>query len=438
MIVETRDTAPVEGSGTAGASWQQVRELAARWFHPLTVRETWRAGGYLLLGLVTTTFTFLVVGIVMAAVLVAAISVVGLLLLIPAFGIVGWCSAAERRRAALADVRISPRPLADARGLWSRWKARVSDPNRWRQVAYHLSAWVVAWGTAFATFVVWVGALYLASLPLWAWLVGLSLPACFLLAALGVALSGLAARLNTGCAHLGAAYASWLLGPDRWAQMQSQVEHLTADRRHIIDAVAAERRRIERNLHDGVQARLVALGIDLGMAEQMLPQRPEEARALLTAAREKNRTSIAELREVGRGLHPAILEDRGLDAALSAVVAASPVPIRLSTELAVTPPPAIEEAAYFIVTEAVSNILKHSGARTAAVDLESDRESLRIVVHDDGTGGADHAHGTGLSGIDARVRALEGTLRIASPPGGPTVLAVELPLAPARVRGGIR
>jgi len=231
------------------------------------------------------------------------------------------------------------------------------------------------------------------------------------------------------CAHLEAAYARWLLGPDRFAAMQTQVEELTADRRVILDAVAGERRRIERNLHDGVQARLVALGIDLGLAEAMLPERADEAKALVAAAREKARASIGELRVIGRGLHPSILEDRGLDAALSAVVAASPIPIRLRCELAVPPPPAVEEAAYFIVSEAVSNVLKHARARSATIDVTGDDRTMQILVHDDGLGGADATDGTGLAGIDARVRGLGGAMRIASPAGGPTVVSVELPYA---------
>lgn len=429
MILLPRDTAPVEGSRPEPVPWSAVRDAAQRWYHPLTQPETWRAGAYLALGTVTTATWFVLVGAAAAVLAVAVWTVVGVLLLVPAFGLVAWCSSLERRRVAIVGARVDGRPLADAVGLGARLRARTTDPNRWRQVGYQLSAVFVAWTLAGVGLGAWAAVVYLVSLPLWGWAVGLSVPATFALAGFGVALAGLAPRVVTGCAHLGVAYTRWLLGPDRFAAMQSRVEHLTADRRQIIDAVADERRRIERNLHDGVQARLVALGIDLGMAETMLADRPDEARALLAEARAKNRASIAELREIGRGLHPAILEDRGLDAALSAVVSASPVPIRLTCALAVTPPPAVEEAAYFIVSEAVSNILKHARARTGSVDVEADASTLRITVHDDGLGGADVTRGTGLAGIEARVRALDGSLRVASPPGGPTVLAVELPCA---------
>jgi len=388
---------------------------------------TWRTAGYLGLGLVTTSVWGTVVAMLVVVAVLAAFTIVGALLAIPVFTVVAWCADAERRRAHFIDVDIPRRPLADGRGWWSRLRARAGDGARWRQVGYHLTAWIVAWPAGIVTVALWAAVLYAVSLPLWGWAVGLSIPASFLLAGTGVLLAPLAARGMIGCAHLEAAFARWLLGPDRFAAMQTQVESLTADRRVILDAVAGERRRIERNLHDGVQARLVALGIDLGLAEAMLPERADEAKTLVAAAREKARASIGELRVIGRGLHPSILEDRGLDAALSAVVAASPIPIRLRCELEVAPPPAVEEAAYFIVSEAVSNVLKHARARGATIDVAGGERNMQIVVHDDGLGGADTADGAGLAGIDGRVRGLGGSMRLASPAGGPTVVAVELP-----------
>jgi signal transduction histidine kinase len=416
--------AAAPGSHDAGAA---LRATAVRWYRPLAEPATWRTAGYLGLGLVTTGVWAVTVGLLVLTAALAAFTVIGALLAIPVFTVVAWCADAERSRARLAGFAIPPRALADARGWWSRLRARVSDGARWRQVAYHLTAWIVAWTVALVAVGLWAAVLYAVSLPLWGWAVGLSIPASFVLALTGVLLAPLAARAMVVCAHLEAAFARWLLGPDRFAVMQTQVESLTADRRVILDAVAGERRRIERNLHDGVQARLVALGIDLGLAEAMLPDRADEAQALIAAAREKARASIGELRVIGRGLHPSILEDRGLDAALSAVVAASPIPIRLRCELATPPPAAVEEAAYFIVSEAVSNVLKHARARSATIDVTGDARGMQIVVHDDGLGGADATDGTGLAGMDARVRGLGGSMRLASPPGGPTVVVVELP-----------
>jgi signal transduction histidine kinase len=422
-VEEARPAAPPGSHDTAAA----LQATAVRWYRPMAEPATWRTAGYLGLGLVTTTVWGVTVALLVIAATLAALTVIGALVVIPVFTVVARCADAERARARLAGIEIPARPLADSRGWWSRLRARVGDRARWRQVVYHLSAWIVAWAAAIVAVGLWAAVLYAVSLPFWGWTVGLSMPASFALAVTGVVLAPLATRAMVGCAHLEAAYARWLLGPDRFAAMQTQVESLTADRRVILDAVAGERRRIERNLHDGVQARLVALGIDLGLAESMLPDRADEAKELISAAREKARASIGELRVIGRGLHPSILEDRGLDAALSAVVAASPVPIRLRCELDTPPPPAVEEAAYFIVSEAVSNVLKHARARSATVDVTGGERCLQIVVHDDGHGGAVASDGSGLAGIDARVRGLGGSMRVASPPGGPTVVSVELP-----------
>jgi signal transduction histidine kinase len=434
LDLPARDTHSVDEVRPASApnahdAVASFRTAAVRWFRPMAEPATWRTAGYLGLGLVTTSVWGLTVGLLLVVAALAAFTVIGVLLAIPVFTVVAWCADAERSRARFAGFVIARRPLADDRAWWPRLRARVRDGARWRQVAYHLTAWLVAWTAALVAVVLWAAVLYLVSLPFWGWAVGLSIPASFLLAATGVLLAPLAARGMVGTAHLEAAFARWLLGPDRFAAMQTQVESLTADRRVILDAVAGERRRIERNLHDGVQARLVALGIDLGLAEAMLPERADDAKALVAAAREKARASIGELRVIGRGLHPSILEDRGLDAALSAVVAASPIPMRLRCELATQPPPAVEEAAYFIVSEAVSNVLKHARARGATVDVTGDERGLQIAVHDDGLGGAEASDGSGLAGIDARVRGLGGSMRIASPAGGPTVVSVELPYA---------
>jgi signal transduction histidine kinase len=430
-VCDTRSVDDVQPAAATSShdTATSLRATAARWYRPMGEPATWRTAGYLGLGLVTTSVWGVTVGLLVVMAGLAAFTVIGALLAIPVFSVVAWGATAERSRARLAGVTIAARPVADARGWWTRLRVRVGDGARWRQIAYHLTAWLVAWTVAIVAVGLWAAVLYAVSLPLWGWAVGLSIPASFLLAATGVVLAPLAARAMVVCAHLEAAYARWLLGPDRFAAMQTQVEELTADRRVILDAVAGERRRIERNLHDGVQARLVALGIDLGLAEAMLPERADEAKALVAAAREKARASIGELRVIGRGLLPSILEDRGLDAALSAVVAASPIPIRLRCELAVPPPPAVEEAAYFIVSEAVSNVLKHARARSATIDVTGDDRTMQILVHDDGLGGADATAGTGLAGIDARVRGLGGAMRIASPAGGPTVVSVELPYA---------
>ncbi len=202
---------------------------------------------------------------------------------------------------------------------------------------------------------------------------------------------------------------------------------LSTQRQDILDAVASERRRIERNLHDGVQQQLVAIGLDLGMAGTHIDRDPERARELIESARQKVQGSIGELRQLGRGLHPAILEDRGIDAALSAVVSGSPIPIsvHVDADLGLTTDTA--ETVYFVANEAIANVLKHAGARVASVHVTNVGASVRIVVHDDGIGGVDPSKGTGVAGIRARVHAVDGTLTVTSPAGGPTTLIAEIP-----------
>src|SRR5262249_41950847 len=189
---------------------------------PMGEPATWRTAGYLGFGLVTTVLWGLTVGLLVIAAALAAFTVIGALLAIPVFTVVAWCASAERSRARLAGVTIPARPLAGTRGLWARLRVRVGDGARWRQIAYHLTAWVVAWTAAIVAVGLWAAVLYAISLPLWGWAVGLSIPASFLLALTGVLLAPLAARAMVVCAQLEAAFARWLLGPDRFAAMQTQ------------------------------------------------------------------------------------------------------------------------------------------------------------------------------------------------------------------------
>jgi signal transduction histidine kinase len=205
------------------------------------------------------------------------------------------------------------------------------------------------------------------------------------------------------------------------------VTALSTQRQDILDAVASERRRIERNLHDGVQQQLVAIGLDLGMAEQQIGSDPDRARELVVSARQKVQGSIGELRQLGRGLHPAILADRGIDAALSAVVAGSPIPISVHVDPGMDLSTDVAETVYFVANEAIANVLKHARARVASVHVTKVAANVRVTVHDDGQGGVDPSRGTGIAGIRARVHAVDGSLTISSPQGGPTTLVVEIP-----------
>jgi signal transduction histidine kinase len=205
-----------------------------------------------------------------------------------------------------------------------------------------------------------------------------------------------------------------------------RIQELETTRAGAVDVQEAELRRIERDLHDGAQARLVALGMNLGLAEQKLRTDPEAVRLLLAEARQGATEALEELRDLARGIHPPILTDRGLEAAVADLVSRSPVPVTLSVDLPERPPPAVEIAAYFVVSEALANAIKYAGATQLQITVGRTRDGLRIVVVDDGKGGANPA-GNGLTGMRQRVEALDGRLVVASPEGGPTTVTAELP-----------
>jgi signal transduction histidine kinase len=196
-----------------------------------------------------------------------------------------------------------------------------------------------------------------------------------------------------------------------------------------VDIAMADRRQIERDLHDGAQQRLLALGMDLGMALEKFETDPEGARELVGDAHRELQRAVAELRNLARGIHPAVLTDRGLDAALSAVAARSPVPVHLDVELRERPPASVEATAYFIVAEALTNAVRYANASAVDVRVRLVGDRLRIEVADDGVGGAEERPGGGLAGLADRASSVEGSLRITSPAGGPTIVAAELPCA---------
>jgi signal transduction histidine kinase len=196
-----------------------------------------------------------------------------------------------------------------------------------------------------------------------------------------------------------------------------------------VDARAADLRQIERDLHDGAQARLVAMGMTLGAAEELLKDDPDGARALLVEAREASVAALAELRQLVRGIHPPVLADRGLGDAVRSLALGLRLPTDVTIDLPGRLEPSVEAAAYFAAAEILTNAAKHSGASRVWVDVRHDGGNLRINVTDDGVGGADLARGTGLAGIERRIAAFDGVLALGSPPGGPTTVALEVPCA---------
>lgn len=375
-----------------------------------------------------------------------------LAVLAAAFLAVPLLTAMHRYRLrATAGVDIPPPPAIPNRLSAAGITAAARSQSTWRQVIYHLLAAPVLAGLAVASFGMWVaGAIFtciylLADLtpPDSAYRRGLhpvagehlpslhGIPLDATLTATGVVLLLLAPRVTALVGRLDARTARSLLGPSQAEQVQQlehKVEHLTQTRAGVVDAADAERRRLERDLHDGTQQRLVSLAMNLGIARAQATS-AEEAHRAIAEAHEEAKTALAELRNLVRGLHPAVLEDRGLDAALSGVAARMPIPVRLTVDVHRRPSPAIEAVAYFVVSEGLTNITKHAQASQAEVVVQRAGNRLHIIVTDDGAGGADPSRGTGLAGLAKRAESVDGTFEITSPEGGPTMLTVDLPCA---------
>ncbi|MCL8013977.1 sensor histidine kinase [Streptomyces sp. AS02] len=224
-----------------------------------------------------------------------------------------------------------------------------------------------------------------------------------------------------------ALYTRAMLAPSEAELMAGRIRHLTTTRSDAVDTQMAEIRRIERDLHDGAQARLVAMGMTLDAAEHLLESNPEAVRALLVEARESSAKALQELRDLVRGIHPPVLADRGLADAIRALAMVSPVRTEVRVELPGRPEMPVESAAYFAVSELLANVAKHSGADRASIDVHYDHGALRITVSDDGRGGADASRGSGLRGIERRLATFDGVLAVNSPVNGPTLVTMELP-----------
>jgi len=260
------------------------------------------------------------------------------------------------------------------------------------------------------------------------WQIPITGPVTAVLATLiGVAVLYIGVRIPGPAIELEKRYCRLLLAPTQKELLAARIERLQRTRSEAVDASAVELRRIERDLHDGAQARLVALAMNLGMAEDLFDQDPQAAKALISDARQGAHTAMTELRDLVRGIHPPLLADRGIEGALRSLALGSAVPVDLDVRMERRLPPPLESAAYFTVVEAMTNAVKHSGATriTITVDDLGDRLSMRVA--DDGRGGASMERGSGLRGVERRLAAFDGTIRVTSPKGGPTVVEAELP-----------
>jgi signal transduction histidine kinase len=254
-----------------------------------------------------------------------------------------------------------------------------------------------------------------------------SWPEAVAVALLGVGWIAIVLGLGPGMARLQARPGRELLAAGPGTDLSLRIVELTATRAAALDAHATELRRIERSLHDGTQNRLVSVAVLLGAARRMVARDPAGADELLERAQSAAEQALAELRTVSRSILPPVLADRGLEGALSGLAANSPVPCRVDVDVPQRCAASVEATAYFVVAEALTNIAKHSGAAHAGVTATSHGGRLRLTVEDDGRGGADEDGGSGLTGIRRRIAAHDGTLTLASPPGGPTILKVDLP-----------
>jgi signal transduction histidine kinase len=335
-----------------------------------------------------------------------------------------WCGV--RIADPYRPARATGREIS-ARGLGRR----LADPASWRDVGWLVlnacGGWVVAVLPAGLIAVGLAGFLRALTHPLGGLPSLGHSPLVLIAASSGLIALGLAVAPRMLAAY--GMLARSMLGPAGQAELALRVQHLAETRSEAIDTGAAEMRRIERDLHDGAQARLVAMGMTLDAAGQLIDSNPAAARALLLEARDTSVKALAELRDLVRGIHPPVLADRGLGDAVRALALDSPLRARLASDLPGRLPAPVESAAYFAVSELLANVSKHAAAAHAWIDIRYADGILRVGVSDDGRGGADPAQGTGLRGIERRVAAFDGVLAVHSPSGGPTAVTMEIPCA---------
>lgn len=387
-------------SGSIGASGTSIGEAEMTQQAPRRLPRAIRSVGFMLLNLPfrLTMFVLLVVGVVAGTGL--AIVWVGLPILMVTFALNEKLATIDRRWiASWLGVHIEPaaRKTSDG-GAFRRLATRLTDAVTWRSLGYQLLC-----------------------LPL----------SCFEFAfgLASIVLTPMAIWVAPTAAWLHASLAKVCLGPTSTTELRAKAEHLQASRARGVDAAEAERRRIERDLHDGAQQRLVSVAMGLGRARNKLAEDPDAAGALIEEAHADAKLAVSELRDLARGIYPAVLGDRGLDAALSALAARCPVPVHVSVEVDPRPPTAVESCAYFLVGEALTNLAKHAEASSAQVRVQRDADTVVVEVTDDGKGGAVLAEGGGLAGLADRAASIDGVVTVFSPLGGPTVVRADLPCA---------
>ncbi|MEV6394268.1 sensor domain-containing protein [Streptomyces sp. NPDC051907] len=363
-------------------------------------RHTWKEVAHLLCNLPVALIGFVYVAFTIFTGVGLSVTVIGLPLLAAGLAGARGIGKAERSRArSLLGVRVEePSPLHSPHvreGFFPWLRAGVKDPVAWRTVLYCFVR--LPWGVL--TFAVTLVSL----LVLWP-----VLP-----------------FIARGLTNVDRAMVRGLLSPSD--ELERRIAELESDRGIVVDTAAADLRRIERDLHDGAQARLVALAMGLGLAKEKLLEDPEAASAMVDEAHGEVKLALQELRDLARGIHPAVLTDRGLDAALSSIASRCTAPVKVTVDLTERPAEAIEGIAYFTVSELLQNVSKHAQATNARVDLWRANDRLLIQVTDDGRGGARLDGGSGMAGLAERLGAVDGLFVLDSPVGGPTTVTAELP-----------
>jgi len=368
------------------------------------------------------------------------LALVGLPLLGLTLRLAGWFAAAERARIGLMlGARIPAWPAGNRAGyrwyLVPRWRM-FTERATWGEIGYALLRLPVSAVAVTLSIGLWSVALVMLTLPFY----NRYLPAggaeigstvlhgtaVTVTSALGLIVLVIAAQVTRGFGVMDANLSRSLLGPP--SDLAARVEELETSRERVVDAAERERLRIERDLHDGAQQRLVAMAMDLGRAKAKFADDPDAARKLVDQAHSQAKEALSELRNLVRGVHPPVLTERGLDAALSGLAALCPVPVEVHVDVPVRPKSSVEAVAYFVVAEALTNVAKHSRASHAKVVVEGHGYpgTLTVMISDDGIGGA-NADGPGLAGLADRASGVDGRLTVESPSGGPTIIAAELP-----------
>ncbi|HEY9338162.1 MAG TPA: sensor domain-containing protein [Kribbella sp.] len=390
---------------------------------------------------VVLTSGFLVLIAVAVAILAWPLAYVGLPLTVGAnrlvYAISGWERARARITRGQEILPLVPPPPTGSRIGDAR--AAVADIGLWRQLLYYalllllamvwIPAIVFAWSVppVLVTLPVYYSAFAASQAQLGPFVID-TMTKASVVAAIGVLLLLVVSpMLMRAASALDGELARSLLGRSETGALAERVSQLVTSRQQVVDSVEAERRRMERDLHDGAQLRLVSLAMTLGRAKNRLEDREPVVRAMIESAHSEAMQAITEIRDLTRGLHPPVLTDRGLDAALSGVAVRSPVPIRLRVDVKPRPSLTIEALAYFVVTEALANVAKHAAAAFTDVVVRREGDILLVEIRDDGQGGADPAKGSGLRGLSDRVAGVDGRLIVHSPPGRGTVLIAELP-----------